>query len=307
MFLQLSNTKIEDLRKECKTRKLQTKGKKIDLIKRLLPEVNDYIYLDKNKKELLRLCDNSEILNVRYFKNMLTRPEMILSFNVTKPLPKFNITITKLDSSEIVLAMNMFDTIHNLKREIIQNEGLVGSYIELYNVKGAVKDTKMITNEDCFTMVINTIPTINPYTGRTLQYDSLITRKIMECYSNPDVFLANDGKIKKISAVQRKDILFRIPLFNYHPRIVELNAKEEFIIHLLDKFDNTNIDQNILDTLRYYLKHIEYIKTYGIRVTNRYHCKCLRDSEFRKNLDTFVEWKYHPQKDYDLYSFYLNL
>ena len=92
--------------------------------------------------------------------------------------------------------MDKGKTIRFIKNQIIQTDGMVGKYIELYTDEGIPSNRKTVYDDAEFTMVINTIPTINPYTGRELKPKSEITKNLMKCYSDPNVFFSSNGKLR---------------------------------------------------------------------------------------------------------------
>ena len=191
MFSKLYTKKVDELRKECKDKQLPTKGKKIELIQHLFPEAKEYEYLDKKLNELKKICKEKNILisNSKW-------ADIIVSLNIDKlSNEKITITITKLDSTELKMEMDKGKTIGFIKTEIIQTDGMVDKYIELYTDEGIPSDSKTIYDDAEFTMVINTIPTVNPYTGRELKPTSEITKNLMKCYSEPNVFFVKDGKL----------------------------------------------------------------------------------------------------------------
>lgn len=300
MFLKLYSKKTDELRKECIARNLPSKGPKIELIKTLLPEVKNYVHLDKKVAELKRIHNYMGV-----DRNKLTRGEMIYILNNPNP-PKLKITITKLDSSVIEVNMTPYNYIYQLKRNIVKQEGLLGKYIELYNTQKVVGDYEILMTDEQFTMVINEMPSINPYTGRCLTATSMITNKLIQCYSNPDVVFTSRGNIRKIDSITYSHICMKMPIYNFYFLKSVVNAKEDFINHLIYKFTDTNYS-NILDALRYMLKYIQCIKEHA--ATNSI-VSCYRgdgwNCKFFKKITSFIEWKYHSDKDFAYYNNHRN-
>ena len=56
---------------------------------------------------------------------------------------------------------------------------------------------------------------------------------------------------------------FNIPLCGIRMKSQYLDAKEEFMMRLFDKFSEANQNKKVIDELQYRLKQIDYIKKYA--------------------------------------------
>ena len=57
-FIELYTMKVVDLRKQCEEEGKRKTGTKMELIKRLFPEAETYVFLDKKISELKQICKN---------------------------------------------------------------------------------------------------------------------------------------------------------------------------------------------------------------------------------------------------------
>ena len=107
-FIELYAMKVDDLRKQCKIEKKATTGTKKELIKRLFPEANNYVFMDKTLSELKQICRNrgwggyskqkwAELIIRLQPKSQMKTPDTILPIELVMIIRKQATDISKYE------------------------------------------------------------------------------------------------------------------------------------------------------------------------------------------------------------------
>ena len=166
-----------DLREECKSKGYKTNGKKIELVKRLFPEIESYKHLDAKKGELFEMAAQQELKPTR----KMGWAELITLLNKPDRPTGASITFVMLDGKEFNMIVPTKTTIREVRSMIAVDIGVEfqsrwkGSVrkiasIDLYTETSIVYDHDIVVPNQTYTVIVSEDKPfiINPFTDRTV-------------------------------------------------------------------------------------------------------------------------------------------